>query len=164
MSPADDYQVNGPTFDHFDEVLFIGVKRFITPETHDKIGEVWESFVTRMAEIENVVVNTPFGLCVPIEGESPRCMHYYAALAVANFSFIPKEMSTCVVPEGEFAVFTHVGSLDFFPKTMDHIFEHWMPKADVMHRGGPEVEVYDHRFDPVGRTGEIDYRVPVARV
>lgn len=160
---SDDYQVNGPVFGHFDEMLFIGVKRIITPETHQEISAVWESFVTRMGDITNVKVAYPFGVCEPIEGAGHHRMNYFAAMSVSNFSFIPKDMNTCVAPEGEYAVFTHVGSLDFFPKTMDYIFSKWLPEAGVQHRGGPEVEVYDHRFDPINRRGEIDYRVPVIR-
>ena len=143
--------------------MFIGIKRRVMPKTHSVIGEVWEEFVSRLEDIENVNVAHPFGVCVPIDGEEPHSMDYMAAMSVQNFSFIPRGMNTCVVPDGEYAVFTHVGSLDFFPKTMDHIFGEWMPNANIQHRGGPEVEVYDHRFDPVSRTGEVDYRVPVTR-
>lgn len=163
MSSLDGYRVKGPLFEHFGEMLFIGVKRRVTPETHQEIGAVWQSFVTRIEEIENTVLSHPFGVCVPIEGKQPYCMDYLAAMSVSNFSFVPKGMNTCVVPEGEYAVFTHVGSLDFFSKTMDYIFRNWLPNADVQHRGEPEIEVYDHRFDHENRVGEIDYRVPVTR-
>ena len=161
MSETQEYQVRGPVFKPCDELLFVGIKRRVTPQTPSAVRGMWDDFLQRIGEIENVAVTHPFGVCISVE-DGPG-MDYMVGLSVNNFSFIPRDMNTCVVPEGEYAVFTHVGSLDFFPKTMQHIFGEWMPNADVQHSGGPELEVYDQRFDPDTQSGEVDYRVPVNR-
>ena len=84
-----------------------------------------------------------------------------AARPVDSLDDIPDGMVGRTVPEGSYAVFTHVGRLDTLGRTMNYIYGSWVPNSGYELRPGPDLELYDDRFDPASETSEMDIYIPV---
>ncbi|CAM2063793.1 AraC family transcriptional regulator [Sulfidibacter corallicola] len=111
-------------------------------------------------------IGASFGLCLGEHPEvSPRRSGDFIYLTAVPFREelgVPPSMVRYLLPGGSYRVFTHRGALDQFPHTLNYIWGTWLPKGGLGTLIGADFERYDHRFDPVGRRGEIEVWLPDA--
>ncbi len=154
------FEVRGP-------ILVVGMAGSFKNGSFMQIGQLWDKFSTRMHEVENVKQDYALGVCMASHPDVPQApehtMVYMAGLPVESIDTIPDGMTSCAIPRANYAVFTHKGSLDKLPETINYIWGTWIPKnVSTHHHGnGPDFELYDARFDPATRSGEFDIYVPV---
>ena len=136
---------------------FIGLQVEVTSTTREKIGQSWKDFVPVMSDIPNPVNPFPYGV---VSG-GPDLLLYMPALQTQLDAESPSHLSTVDVPAATYLVFTHTGSTELFPQSMDYIFNKWWSKNSYEHTHTPELEIYDERFDPETNSGEIDICIPI---
>lgn len=132
--------------------------------SHQVIPGLWDTFIKRMNEIPNTVNGPSYGVCEPVpknERTHPEECYYIAGVQVSSLEDMPEGMVSRNVPEATYAVFTHVGKLDTLGQTMGYIYGSWIPNSDYELAAGPDLEVYDHRFNPMSDTSELDICIPV---
>jgi AraC family transcriptional regulator len=139
-----------------DAFKVIGMQVVEKPEKADFPG-LWDRFIKRSSEVEGAL-GTYYGVC-ECHGEAGLC--YTAAVDVPSLDKIPADMVGFDVPGGRYAVFTHKGLLSTLGATYNHIYQVWMPTADVDRAERPEFELYDERFDPNSEESEMDIYIPV---
>lgn len=152
-------------FKDMGEILAIGMGGTYRPETTGDIPALWQQFGAAAPGIPNAVPGRAFGIC-SFDPASKSCdFTYTAALEVTSIDQVPDGMQSLHITPQRYAVITHKMTSPNIPddlrKTLDHFFNVWLPQSDYQHAAAPEVEIYDHRFDPVNLTGEFDYCVPV---
>lgn len=131
------------------------------------IPKLWDNLIQRMGEIRHAVGETTYGLSEAIaesERSHPEEFYYIAAQPVESLDDIPEGMECRTVPEGTYAVFTHVGRLDTLGETINYIHGSWAPNSGYELRPGPELELYDKRFDPASDTSEMEICIPVKEI
>lgn len=138
----------------------------LSPEanSHQVIPGLWDTFLKRMGEIPTAAQGTLYGLCEPVpkdERSHPEECYYIAGAPVSSLDTMPEGMVGRTVHEATYAVFTHVGKLDTLGRTMGYIYGSWIPNSNYELAAGPDLEVYDHRFDPASDTSELDICIPV---
>lgn len=159
-----------PTFTKMNEMKIVGVSgRFISVLSPEKdnlvvIPKLWGQYIPRRHEIKNAKSAINLGVCqeVPAEEKSrpDECM-YIAATEVTSFENLPEGMQSFTIPAGEYAVFTHKGSLEKFEHTLNYIYGSWLPKSGKKLRHAPDIELYDHRFNLNDEKSEIDIYIPI---
>jgi AraC family transcriptional regulator len=156
-----------PRFEQREKELAIGLGDTFAEECSPEIEKLWNKFQSRMHEIENVKPGYALGICMATHPEvikKPDTTFVYAAtLPVSAIGKVPPGMTVFEIPPGKYAVFTHNGSLDTLTHTANYIWGTWIPKnADnYRHADGPDFELYDKRFNPQTRSGEIHIFIPI---
>lgn len=160
-----------PVFRSLPEFSVIGVgERFISilsPEknNHIVIPKLWETFFQKENQIKSRAGLSNYGVCSPLTSdqfkEHPDEGFYMAATAVTDTQFVPEGMTAQVIPQGEYAVFTHKGALKKLEHTINYIYGSWLPKSGRKLRLAPDLEIYDHRFSPNDEASEFEILIPI---
>lgn len=102
-------------------------------------------------------------ICIEDEAEKthPDECYYMACAEVKGLEDIPEGMTAMTIPAGNYAVFTHKGSLDKMSLTMKYIYGSWLPKSGKKLRNAPEIEIYDQRFKLGSDDSELDVYIPI---
>jgi len=160
-----------PQFVTLEEKKIIGIGTtfisILSPEknNHIVIPKLWDKYLKRTGEIKNRKNDFSIGLCEYIADKTQKkhpdeCL-YMAGVEVSDFSFVPEEMTSKIIPAGRYAIFTHKGTLDKLEHTMNYIFGSWLPKSGEELRDAPDLELYDHRFKHDSENSEIDIYIPI---
>ena len=88
---------------------------------------------------------------------------YVCGVEVSDFANLPPEFAIIRVPEHMYAVFRHRDHISSIQKTFFTIFNKWLPESGYKVGEGPELEVYDSRFDPRTGNGGLDVRISVRK-
>lgn len=156
-----------PVYKEFAGVHVIGMASGFCEGDHKGIEQLWNVFKGRFHEVGDPKTGPAFGVCMPSHPDVPKkdeqTFVYMAALPAGKGAPVPSGMVACDIPKGRYAVFTHKGSLDTLPHTVNYIWGTWVPKnVDVTkQKGAVDFEYYDGRFHPKTRDGEFDIYVPV---
>jgi len=84
-----------------------------------------------------------------------------AGVEVTDFSDLPREFQSVRIPEQKYAVFTHAEHISTIRRTVNTIWNHWLPGSDMKAADAPNFERYDEKFDPVTGNGGLEIWIPV---
>jgi AraC family transcriptional regulator len=87
-------------------------------------------------------------------------MYYIAGIEVTEVDAVPAGMVHRVIPAGRYASFTHKGKLSVLDDTVKFIYGTWVRQSRDLLRDGPNLELYDGRFDPNSDQSEFDILLP----
>ena len=124
------------------------------------IPQMWEKFIVRECEVQHnsLQPDVSYGICNP----SPNGDFTYIAGFRTDGSFVPQGMVSFTVPEQQYAVFTHFGSLSRIGESMELIYRRWLPLQGLEPVQGIDFELYDERFlGPDNEKTQIDLYIPV---
>ncbi len=159
-----------PAFKRLAEKKVVGVKgtfiSVLSPEKNNfvVIPALWQKYMPRKAEIKNGIAPIDFGVCYEVpanERTRPDECYYMACKEVTSLDNIPEGMTGFIIPEGDYAVFTHIGALEKFEYTLNYIYGSWLPKSGKKLRHAPDLELYDQRFKLNSDDSEIDIYIPI---
>ena len=122
------------------------------------IPALWTAFTRREDEVTTV---QPCAYGISYDTTTGDGFRYMAGYATAPGAEVPQGMTRLKVPAGRYAVFVHDGHVSQMHQTMQAIFDHGLRQAGLTARPAPELEVYDHRFDPKTGTGPVELWIPV---
>lgn len=136
---------------------------------NNKLFSMWNSFNSRVAEIQNLVgVQRGYGVCevdpefdLNLFDESTESSHFIGA-EVSSLAEVPEGMQTKTLNGGKYAVFTHKGKLDTLAMTYDYIWGTWVLCSGYEIDLRDDFEFYDERYlGPDQETSEFDIYIPV---
>ncbi|SHF69548.1 AraC family transcriptional regulator [Flavobacterium fontis] len=129
-----------------------------------QVSELWQSFMPRRHEIQNVKSNQLFNIQVNPPGYSfdpETAFEKWAALEVDAYTTIPDGMQKLIIPAGRYAVFTYRGdgsnASDFFRS----IFTQWLPEAQLQWENRPQFEVLSEKYQKNSPDSEELIFIPV---
>jgi AraC family transcriptional regulator len=112
----------------------------------NEIPQLWGEFAARVAEVQNrVEAHGTYGVVGNFVEETGE-FDYVAGLNVDPAAEVPEGMVSWDVPAQTYAVFSC--TLPTIGDTIKHIHETWLPASGHRHAGGPELELYDGKFNP----------------
>lgn len=132
------------------------------------IPKLWRTFNFRVAETKPVEPGIVYGLCAcdsPL-GEKPNRpdeIFYLAAVEVAPGTKPPTGMVLWPSAGGTHAKFIHRGRIEGIGATMRFIHQTWMSDSGYVRASGPDIERYDHRFDPQSDDSHLEIFIPVRK-
>lgn len=126
---------------------------------HNEIPQLWQALMPRVGEIKNMVdEHVAYGICANMN-ESTGEFDYIAGFEVSTIKDVPEDMVSFEVPGTKYAVFST--TLPKIGETFDNAHHTWLPQSGYQPVGGPELEVYDERFDPQDPESLFDLYIPV---
>ena len=84
-----------------------------------------------------------------------------AKSALSKYHFHRKVFKTKIIPENDYAVFTHQGSVHNIEMTYDQIYGNWLPRSEYTPTMDLDVSVVDIRFSGRDEKSELDILIPV---
>jgi AraC family transcriptional regulator len=149
-----------------EKLKVVGMK-IRTTVKENKIPELWDRFIPRMVELDEVAVpECTLGICL-YEGEDfdeSESFSYLAGVIVKDDSIIPEGMIYHEIPKTTVAVFTHTGSLDKLSETYDYIYNEWLPLSEFELDNADEIEWYDSRFRFGEEDSQMDIHIPIIKI
>ena len=68
------------------------------------------------------------------------------------------------IPEQRYAVFTHTEHVSTIRRTVNAIWNQWLPASGLKAADAPNFERYDEKFDPATGNGGLEIWVPVSAI
>jgi AraC family transcriptional regulator len=138
-----------PRFEHKKQFRVVGITCENTMKNNN-IPKLWNEFNQ--------------GICPMMDRNSSKAalgISYYTDMAELNedtpFTYLagfeiqpeaecPQGLTERTVPEADYAVFQHIGSLDTLNDTYNAIYGEWLPQSGYRHKVADVFELYDERF------------------
>ena len=131
--------------------------------THENSGagipNLWHQFHQTIDHIPARIGKVAYGVCC--NGDDAGNFDYVAGVEVADFSDLPREFARVRIPEQKYAVFTHAEHISTIRRTINTIWNHWLPISGMKAADAPSFERYDENFDPSTGNGGLEIWVPV---
>jgi AraC family transcriptional regulator len=154
-----------PRFETIDAKVIAGLKLNMS-FSDNKTGALWQSFMSRRAEIENPVNSLLYSLEVYPSGffedfKPTNEFEKWAGVEVKDNTDQPDGIELLTIPAGQYAVFTHRGPASFGPKTYQYIFGVWLPASDYIIDDRPHFALMDEKYKHEQPDSEEDIYIPV---
>jgi len=119
----------------------------------------WQRFNQSVENIPGRVGQVAYGVCC--NADDAGNFDYIAGVEVTDFSDLPREFAHVRIPEQKYAVFTHGDHISTIRRTINTIWNHWLPSSGLKVADAPNFERYDTNFDPLSGNGGPEIWVPV---
>lgn len=123
------------------------------------IPGLWHRFHQEVADIPARIGNVAYGVCC--NSDDAGNFDYIAGVEVADFSDLPRRFGRIRVPEQRYAVFIHADHVASIRRTMNTIWNQWLPVSGFHVADAPTFERYDEAFDPATGNGGFEIWLPV---
>ena len=149
-----------PRFETGKPLLVAGIAERCTHENGGAgIPNLWQQFHQTVDHIPARIGKVAYGVCC--NGDDAGNFDYVAGVEVADFSDLPREFARVRIPEQKYAVFTHAEHISTIRRTVNTIWNHWLPASGMKAADAPSFERYDEKFDPATGNGGLEIWVPV---
>ena len=153
--------------DHLDPPRFETARAFLVAGPGERIAcdngaiipGLWHRFHQEVADIPARVGQVAYGVCC--NGDDSGNFDYIAGVEVADFSDLPRRFARIRIPEQRYAVFTHTDHVASIRRTVNTIWNRWLPGSRLTAADAPSFERYDEAFDPATGNGGFQIWVPV---
>jgi AraC family transcriptional regulator len=152
--------LKAPRFETSKPLLVAGIGDRINHQNNGAgIPSQWQQFHQKVGDIPDRVGNIAYGVCC--NGDDSGNFDYIAGVEVSDFSDLPREFFRARIPEQKYAVFTHSEHISTIRRTVNTIWNHWLPISGFKAADAPNFERYDEKFDPATGNGGLEIWIPV---
>ncbi|MCP3472519.1 AraC family transcriptional regulator [Bradyrhizobium sp. CCGUVB1N3] len=152
-----------PRFETAKAFLVAGLGERISCDNGAVIPGLWHRFHQEVADIPACVgqgkYQVAYGVCC--NGDDAGNFDYIAGVEVSDFSDLPRRFGRIRIPEQRYAVFTHADHVASIRRTVNTIWNQWLPASNLKAADAPNFERYDEKFDPKTGNGGFEIWVPV---
>ena len=141
-------QLAPPRFEDSKPLLIAGLGARYNWETGAAIPAQWQRFVPYNGTIAGQIGTTTYGVCC--NGDDEGNYDYISGVEVASFSDVPDDFARVGIPQQKYAVFRHDDHVSTIRRTINTIWNKWLPESGHEVADAPTFERYQN-FDP--RTG-----------
>jgi AraC family transcriptional regulator len=148
-----------PRFEVSKPLLVAGLGERYNHENGAGIPSQWQRFHQVMDDIPGRVGKVAYGVCC--NGDDAGNFDYIAGVEVCDFSDLPRPFFRVRIPEQRYAVFTHREHISTIRRTVNTIWNQWLPASGLKVADAPNFERYDENFDSLTGNGGFEIWVPV---
>jgi AraC family transcriptional regulator len=140
-------------------LLVAGLGERYDCESSKAIPAQWQRFGPYIGNVPGQVGRTAYGVCCNSDDDGN--FDYISGVEVASFSDLPKEFARVRIPEQRYAVFTHRDHISTIRRTVNTIWNKWLPESGREVADAPDFERYGESFDPRSGTGGVEIWIPI---
>jgi AraC family transcriptional regulator len=123
------------------------------------IPGLWHRFHQLVDHIPGRIGKVAYGVCC--NGDDAGNFDYIAGVEVSDFSDLPREFGRIRIPAQRYAVFSHGDHVSTIRRTVNTIWNHWLPASGLKVADAPNFERYRETFDPLTGIGGFEIWVPI---
>ncbi|MDP4762387.1 MAG: GyrI-like domain-containing protein [Salibacteraceae bacterium] len=146
------------------ERKLIGMHMNLSLANHN-VSELWQEFMQHLATIQHKmncelvsVTNYPNDFFRAFDVE--KSFEKWAAVEVSDFTNVPDNMETVVIPSGLYAVFQYKGS-SANNAIFQYIFGAWLPQSEYQLDQRPHFEILGDKYKNNDPNSEEELWIPV---
>jgi AraC family transcriptional regulator len=147
-----------PRFEDGKPLLIAGLGERYTCETSKAIPAQWQRFVPHIGNVPGQIGWTTYG--VRCNSDEEGNFDYICGVEVSSFSEVPAGFGRVRIPRQRYAVFCHRDHVSTIRRTINTIWNKWLPESDHEVADAPDFERYQD-FDPRSGTGTIEIWIPL---
>jgi AraC family transcriptional regulator len=151
--------LQAPRFATGKPLLVAGLVGRYSSENGAGIPGQWQRFHQSVDNIPGRIGKIAYGVCC--NGDDAGNFDYISGVEVSDFSDLPREFARVRIPEQRYAVFTHRDHISTIRRTVNTIWNHWLPASGFKAADAPNFERYDENFNPLTGDGGLEIWVPV---
>ena len=152
--------IAAPRFENAPLLLIAGIGQRHAMSGAPAIPLQWQKLVPWLdSGIPGQKGDITYGVCANADDDG--AFDYVAGVEVERFADLPAEFATIRIPARRYAVFTHKGHVSSIQTTFKHAWGVWLPSSGEKASDAPMFERYDHRFDPMTGTGDVEVWLPL---
>jgi len=151
--------IEPPRFETSNAMLIVGIGDRFSHENAAGIPGLWQRFGQSIGNIPHRIGQVAYGVCC--NGDDAGNFDYIAGVEVPDFSDVPYEYMRVRIPGQKYAVFTHRDHVSSIRRTINTIWNHWLPSSGFQIADSPNFERYDEKFDPATGNGGFEIWVPI---
>ena len=151
--------LQAPRFEPGKPFLVAGISERYTCENGAAIPGQWKRFHQSVDRIPGRIGKAAYGVCC--NGDDAGNFDYIAGVEVSEFSDLPREFGRARIPAQKYAVFSHRDHISGIRRTVNTIWNHWLPASGFKAADAPNFERYDEKFDPLTGSGGLEIWIPV---
>ncbi|NUS21417.1 MAG: AraC family transcriptional regulator [Mesorhizobium sp.] len=148
-----------PRFETSRPFLVAGLGERYSCETSAGIPMQWQRFAPYIGNIPGEVPGGFYGVC--LNGDDAGNFDYVVGVEVKDFSDLPKDFYRVRVPAQKYAVFAHREHISTIRRTVNTIWNKWLPASGHEIADAPEFERYGPEFDAHTGNGGLEIWVPI---
>lgn len=148
-----------PRFETSTPLLVAGVGERYNHENSAGIPSQWARFHQVVEDIPHRLGLVAYGVCC--NGDDAGNFDYIAGVEVSDFSDLPRPFFRVRIPEQRYAVFAHREHISTIRRSVNTIWNQWLPASGLKLADAPNFERYDQNFDPVTGNGGFEIWIPV---
>ncbi len=148
-----------PRFETGKAMLVAGLGERIIQHNGAGIPGLWQRFHQYVQNFPGRIGKVAYGVCC--NADDAGNFDYIAGVEVADFSDLPREFARVRIPEQRYAVFAHGDHISTIRRTVNTIWNEWLPSSGLEAADAPSFERYDENFDPATGAGGFEIWVPV---
>ena len=141
-------------------LLVAGLGERYNCESSAAIPGQWNRFHQSIPRVPGRIGQVAYGVCC--NGDDAGNFDYIAGVEVSDFSDLPREFRRVRIPEQKYAVFTHRDHISSIRRTVNTIWNQWLPASGLKAADAPNFERYDEKFDPLTGNGGLEIWIPVS--
>jgi AraC family transcriptional regulator len=153
--------LEAPRFVDGESLLVAGLGERYTCETSTAIPSQWQRFNAYFGKVPGQVGGVAYG--VGYNADEAGNFDYLCGVEVSDFSTLPAAFSRVRIPAQRYAVFSHREHVSTIRRTMNTIWNQWLPASGHTPADAPHFERYDEKFDPVSGMGGLEIWLPLTR-
>ncbi|MEY9358930.1 AraC family transcriptional regulator [Bradyrhizobium yuanmingense] len=150
-----------PRFETAKTFLVAGPAERISCDNGAMIPGLWQRFNQEVADIPAQVGDGKVAYGVCCNGDDAGNFDYIAGVEVADFSDLPRRYGRIRIPEQRYAVFSHKDHVASIRRTVNTIWNQWLPASGLTAADAPNFERYGETFDPATGNGGFEIWIPV---
>jgi AraC family transcriptional regulator len=148
-----------PRFETAKPFLVAGLGERYSCETSAGIAGQWQRFNEQADEIPERVGAVAYGVCC--NGDDSGNFDYIAGVEVSDFSDLPRKFARVRIPEAYYAIFSQREHISTVRRTVNTIWNQWLPVSGLVVADAPNFERYDATFDSRTGNGGFEIWIPV---
>jgi AraC family transcriptional regulator len=140
-------------------------KRIAMSLANNKTGELWRSFMPIRGKVadrvsDDLISMSVYGPAHFLDFKPSNQFEKWAALEVAGFENVSKDLETFILPVGLYAVFDYKG-LSTDTRVFQYIFGEWLPGSDFELDTRPHFEILGQKYRNNDPDSEEEIWIPV---
>jgi AraC family transcriptional regulator len=148
-----------PRFETCKPLLVAGLGERYTCEGSKTIPSQWQRFGPHIGNIPGQVGDTAYGVCCNTDDDGN--FDYICGVEVSTFSELPPEFARVRIPAQRYAVFSHRDHVSSIRRTVNAIWNKWLPESGHDVADAPNFERYTESFDPKTGNGGLEIWIPI---
>jgi AraC family transcriptional regulator len=149
-----------PRFETGPALLVAGIGERINQDNNGAgIPSQWQRFHQTIGNVPGRIGKVAYGVCC--NGDDAGNFDYIAGVEVTDFSDLPHEFQSVRIPEQRYAVFTHPDHVSTIRRTINTIWNQWLPGSGMKAADASCFERYGEKFDPATGNGGLEIWIPV---
>ncbi|MGI9544523.1 MAG: GyrI-like domain-containing protein [Cyclobacteriaceae bacterium] len=142
--------------------------RIKTSLSNDQTVSMWQRFMPRRKEIASAIDGIYYSVQVYPEhfkmaDFTPETVfEKWAGIEVIEFTELPEGMESTTLASGKYAIFIHQGPMATFPKTLQYIYNTWLPQSGYELDSRPHFEIMGAKYKgPNDPNSEEEVWIPI---